>query len=364
MTALQRSCLLALLLVLPLFASPASAAPSVEGISARPVDAAGKPIGQAYFVEERNAGSKFVGHLSISNSGKRFARLYVYAVDAVTSTRGGTVFAPRDQPDKAVGKWITPNKTLIRLDPGDTKVVSFTVDIPADAFPGDHVGGVAIEPLRREKTGGQFSVTQVLRVAIATQIKIRGATQQAFKPTILHLKAIAGSQVPALTVRLANDGDLLCKPQLTATLSQGGQPLSTENRDVDTILARTSIDYPLLWPRGLKAGTYTAVVRTQGCGKSAEVQSEVTLKSDLSGKTKPATTGVVSAPSEEGVPTWVFVVGGVLAAIALLTLGWWLARLSARRERDRERQRDREDDDRERERRRRERDRETDDRER
>ncbi len=320
-------------------APAATAAPSVDGISARAVNADGQSYGKAYFVERLDGGDTFTGHIAISNSGKQFARLYVDAVDGVTSNRGGIVFAPRDAADKDVGAWIAPEKKLIRLDPGDEKIVPFTVKVPEDAFAGDHVGGLAIEPLRRATTGGQFSVTQVLRVAIAMQVRVRGDVKRELVPKVMNLKAIPGSEIPALTIRLANNGDLLCRPTLTATLYQNDQPLSSEKRDIDTILARSAIDYPLYWPRGLKAGTYMAAVRTQNCGKSRETQAEVKLERDLSGTTPPARTGVVQEGSgEEGLPTWALVALGALIALVLLGLGWWLARRSGRKQTDRERE--------------------------
>lgn len=329
--------LAAALLVVVGFATPAAAAPAVDGIGARAVDSTGKPLDTAYFVETRNAGSKFVGHIAVSNDGKRFARLYVDPVDAVTSNRGGTVFAGRDAPKQGVGAWITPNKRLLRLDPGDTKMISFEVRVPEDARPGDHVGGVAIQPLRTETTGGQFTVKQVTRVAIATQIRVRGPVQEALNPKVLRLEAIRGSEIPALYVTLANDGDLLCRPTMTATLRREGGAVSTERREIDTILARTSIDYPLYWPRGLEQGTYEAQVRTTGCGAARESRTSVELSDDLSGTTPPATTGVVPNDSsdDEGISTAVLVGGGILLALLLLALGWWLARRSARRERER-----------------------------
>lgn len=317
----------------------AQAAPSVDGIGARAVDATGKPLDTAYFVAERNAGSKFVGHIAVSNDGKRFARLYVDPVDAVTSTRGGTVFASRDAPKKDVGTWITPSKRLLRLDPGDTKIISFEVRVPEDARPGDHVGGVTVQPLRTDTSGGQFTITQVLRVAIATQIKVRGRTTEALNPKVLRLEAIRGSEIPALYVKLANDGDLLCRPAMTAVLRPEDSEVSTETerRDIDTILARTSIDYPLYWPRGLKEGKYEATVRTSGCGAAKESRATVELNRDLSGTTPPATTGPAPdfGDEDDGIPTWVLIAGGALLALVLLFVGWWLARRSARRERER-----------------------------
>lgn len=317
----------------------AVAAPSVDGIGARAVDANGKPIDTAYFVAERNRGSKFVGHVAVSNDGKRFARLYVDPVDAVTSTRGGTVFAARDAPKKDVGTWITPNKRLLRLDPGDTKIVRFEVRVPEDARAGDHVGGITVQPLRTDTSGGQFTIKQVLRVAIATQIKVRGKTREELNPTVLRLEAIRGSEIPALYVTLANAGDLLCRPTLTAVLRPEDSKVSTETerREIDTILARTSIDYPLYWPRGLEEGKYEATVRTSGCGAAKTSTVPVELDRDLSGTTPPATTGIVPDvdDGEDAIPTWLLVGGGIALALVLLFLGWWLARRSAKRERER-----------------------------
>jgi hypothetical protein len=334
--AARRFVAFALLLLSSLLAAaPAAvAAPAVDGISARAVDADGQPLGHAFFVEHRNPGSKFVGHIAISNAGKRFARLYVDPVDALTSDRGGTVFAARDAAKKGVATWMSVDKQLIRLDPGDTKTIAFTVRVPGDATPGDHVGGVAVQPLRDRTTGGQFSVTQVLRVAIATQVVVRGPAEKALTPKVLRLEAIAGSEVPALYIRLANVGQLLCQPTVTATLYQDGQPLSSEKRDVDTILAGKTIDYPLYWPRGLRAGKYQAAVRTEKCGKTQETQADVELARDLSGTTPQATTGLAPAEPGDGFPTWAIIVLGVAGVAILLFLVWFVSRRAARKERE------------------------------
>lgn len=310
------------------WAPPAAGAPALDGISARPVDDAGQSTGEPYFEEVRAPGELVMRRLAIKNAGARSARLWIDAVDASTGSRGGTAFAHRDAPDRAVGKWIRPSKNLLQLPAGEERLVTVALRVPADARPGDHVGGVAIEPLRRATSEGQLAVTQVLRVVIAAHIRVRGTSQRSLVPKVLRLERTSGSKVPALSVRLTNRGDRLCKPVLVVELSQRGSLVSAERRQLDTVLPQSTIDFPVYWPRGLRPGRYDATVRTTDCGEARQDRRVVKLAGDAAGATiaaSAATAAVGPGPGGGGVPVWASVALVLLAVVLLLAALRWRA---------------------------------------
>lgn len=304
-------------------AAPAAAAPSLGGFSARALDDDKQPMVKPYFTVTRNAGSKFVGHLQITNASDQSARLHVYGVDGLTGTTSGTVYSNMDDPKRDVGRWITPERGIVRVAPKSSTVIDFTVDIPEQVEPGDHVGGIALESVDKPKSDGSFAVTEIIRVAIAVQMRIRGRAGTSMALTNLGLQALPGTQVPSVTVGIKNTGRLLCKPKLAVTLAQGDNQLGTITRDLDTILPGKEIPYPLPWGTALPAGTYNATVNLSGCGPASTKTAQLELTSDLRGTPeKPGTNLEKPEEGGDGIPWWVL----VLVAVAALVGGWLLAR--------------------------------------
>lgn len=314
----------------PTTTTPSGGSPSLGGFSARALDDDKQPMVQTYFTAVRNAGSKFVGHLQVTNSSQESARLHVYGVDGLTGTTSGTVYANMDDPKKAVGKWITPERDIVRLAPKSSTVVDFTVKIPDGVEPGDHVGGVALESVDKPKSEGNFAVTEIIRVAVAVQIRIRGEAATSMEITNLGLEALPGTQLPSVTVGIKNTGRLLCKPKLAVTLAQGDNTLGTVNRDLDTVLPGKEIPYPLAWGTALPAGKYNASVVLSGCGPQSTRTAELELTTDLEGTPTNPGTNLKQAEKSKGIPWWVL----VLVAIAALVGGWLLARRGRKKDDD------------------------------
>ena len=302
--------------------TPSGGAPSLGGFSARALDDDKQPMVQTYFTVERNAGSKFVGHLQVTNSSDKPARLHLYGVDGLTGTTSGTVYSNMDDPKREVGRWIKPERSIVRLAPKSSTIVDFTVRIPEGVEPGDHVGGVALESVDKPKSEGNFAVTEIIRVAVAVQVRIRGAAGTSMEITNLGLQALPGTQLPSVTVGIKNTGRLLCKPKLAVTLAQGDNTLGTLTRDLDTILPGKEIPYPLAWGTALPAGTYNANVNLSGCGPASTKSAQLELTSDLEGTPANPGTNLKQAEDEQGIPWWVL----VLVAIAALVGGYFLAR--------------------------------------
>jgi hypothetical protein len=190
--------------------------------------------------------------------------------------------------------------------------VPFTVRVPARATPGDHQAAIVVEPPHATRSRGRFSVVEVLRSAVAVEIQVPGPVRYA--------TAIAGvalhkpSSAPTVVVRLRNSGDKLCRPTLAVSLRAAGASAQTVRRALNTILPGDTIAYPLLWPRGLSAGSYAASARTSGCGPAASAHETISY-----GRATPAPTTTAAQQHSSGGTKWWEVALIVLAGIAVGT---------------------------------------------
>ncbi len=112
--------------------------------------------------------------------------------------------------------------------------------------------------------------------------------------------------MPAVIVKMVNDGRRICRPTLTVALSGPSERNAPVSRQLDAILPGDSVPFPLPWPRPLEDGSYQAAVTTSGCGATktlrADVRSDVNSENDA---TKAPTTGresplITDAPPTQG----------------------------------------------------------------
>lgn len=310
------------------FVAPATAlaAPSIGGFSARALGPHGEPTPQTYFQQTLAPGDTFKGTLLVTNTSPKAQTLRVDSVDGLTGNTSGTVYANREDPRKGASLWITPEKGTLHMDGKSDRTITFTVKVPDDATPGDHVGAIALQKKFTPKAKGQFGVKEVIRVAVAVSIRVKGDAVAALKPTKLGLKALGGTQIPNVETTLQNTGQLLCRPTIVVTLAQNGTSIGSERRTLDTLLPGVSIPYPMPWNRPLAAGTYHATAETSGCGAPAKIEADLVLKGALSGSKATPGTDTLPAPKGGGVPWWALVIVAVIALVG----GFFLARRKPR----------------------------------
>lgn len=315
--------LLAGMLMLP---GTALATPTIGGFSARPLAVDGKPEQRAFFSLEADAGSTLDLRLLVVNGSKQTLRLHVDPVDGATGATSGTVYRNRTDPVRKAGGWLRPGKDVLRLAPGDRRTLRVQVAVPGDATPGDHVGAVALQRVIPARSSGTFAVRQVLRVAVAVQIRVRGAARAGVQVAAApRLDALPGTQIPAVILPLHNTGQLLCKPQVRVDLTRDGVVLGTVTRQLDTVLPGDRIEYPLAWARPLEAGRYRLLAEVTGCGSPDRTSSEATLATALRGTTTaPGPDAGVAPPA--GVPWWAFLLALPAAAGGGYVVAWWRRR--------------------------------------
>lgn len=322
-----RRALAALALVLaPLPLAPATAGAagaSAEakalpgGFGVRPVIPKGKDLPPSYFIINARPGSIAQRSVVIVNGTKKTKHLIVDGVDGLTGQTSGVVYANRDQRHLEASRWVRAKKRMVHVKPGTTKRLRFTVTIPADARPGDHVAGLAFEDKHTSTTKSRFAVTQVIRVVVGIQIHIDGGRPPQMAVGGMSMQAQPGTKVATTLVKLTNEGDKLCKPKLAVTLTPTDGEPRTVTKELDTVLARDTIDYPMQFDGQVEAGTYGAVAKVSGCGEERSGTATVNLKTSLDGSSPRA-----DAPKQRaagtiaGMPSWLLIGALVLLGIA------------------------------------------------
>ncbi|GLX37194.1 hypothetical protein Sros01_32670 [Streptomyces roseochromogenus] len=135
------------LLLLPaLSAAPATAADNgTWGVF--PTPAAGAAMtDRAYFFHQGAAGATVSDSATILNSSDKELTFQVFATDAVNTPSGGAfALLPAETKPKDVGTWIAlapQAAATVTVPPKGRADIPFTVKVPGDATPGDHVGGI------------------------------------------------------------------------------------------------------------------------------------------------------------------------------------------------------------------------------
>lgn len=268
------------------------------------------PSTRAYFQPVIRPGARFSGRVVVSNAGARAVTLRVYPVAGLTAVTSGAVYANRRLHATRAGRWVTPAVQVIRVPARSRLKVRFVVKVPVGTSPGDHLAGLAFQDTRPHRSGGKFSITEIIRAVVGIEVKVPGPARAQIQLRGAHLSALPGTEIPAVVVRLEDAGRLLCKPRLTVRVAGAGGS-SQVTRRLDTILPGDVIPYPFLWPRVLSAGPYVAQVTATGCGQSRQLTANMRLGRRLAGTAADPRPRHPAPPSGGGVGLGVLLLVGL-----------------------------------------------------
>lgn len=221
------------------------------------------PITQSYFVVSGRPGSSSRHEVRIVNVGRGAGTAYVYAVDGTTGQTSGAVYLDRRAPRRDVSTWLDTRPLTLSLAAGESHVIPLEVRIPADARPGDHLGGIVAENAHVRKGSGngplRINVRQLTVVAVVVQVP--GKARSRLEVTGVAPGGEHGYQYLYLALRNAGENTLTPSGRVSLRDVQGREVVSRDFQ-LDTFLPRTAIEYPVLLPgQNLVPGRYSATVR-------------------------------------------------------------------------------------------------------
>ncbi|HWW54586.1 MAG TPA: DUF916 domain-containing protein [Acidimicrobiales bacterium] len=266
------------------FGATGAAAASAGGISLRPghVDP-NDPATRAYFKPTVAPGGTYSDFVAVTNTSDSPLDLIASAVDGLTGVTSGAVYANRQDPVRKAGEWVQMATPEFTLAPHAERDIAFTVRVPSDAPPGDHLAGLAFENAHPQTSSGNFAVTEVIRSVMGVQVLVPGPAVFHVHVDGLQIQPAPGLGTASVIVTLGNDGLRLGKPVLTVTLDGPRAYHRSVSRPLDTILPGDTIAFPLAWPDTLPSGDYAVTAELIGAGQSASTKATIHLGASVQG---------------------------------------------------------------------------------
>lgn len=184
---------------------------------------------RAYFFHQGEAGTTVNDSATIVNSSDKEMTFQIFATDAVnTPVGGGFALLPVETKPKDVGTWIAlppETKGTVTVPPKGRKDVPFSVKVPADATPGDHVGGIvalntAVEGVQKE---GKVQVGVKRQVGARLYFRVPGPVTPGLSVEDVKVSR-AAPLLPwvkdaraKITYSLVNRGNVVVEPKVTVS---------------------------------------------------------------------------------------------------------------------------------------------------
>jgi hypothetical protein len=201
---------------------------------------------------------------------------YLFTRNITGVAEGGAPIFARDELEVTgyeLADWITLPTNRIVVPGGGTESITFTMDVPDNASPGSHFGGVFVsaEPPEIENSGAAVGY----QVANIVSIRVSGeAVEQAGIRQFSTGKFLYGAQDVDFNIRIENSGNVLVRPigplQINNSLGkQVGEVMFNENQA--GVFPNGSREFDLQWiGDSVGFGRYEAILSAGYGGEGAK----------------------------------------------------------------------------------------------
>lgn len=273
----------------------------------------GGPGGRDFFIYTFKVGQVYGDTVAISNLGTEEATFAVYATDAQNTSDGSFSLLREEEEPVDVGSWIELGATQYTLEPGTRVDIPFSISVPADASPGDHVGAIVAQKVQDPDDPDGIGLDVRVRIGARVYVRVDGPTNpslavDSFTVTYDTPATPFGGRDARVEYVITNTGDVRLSP--IASLSLAGMfglgEQSLPDRQIPELLPGGSIE----------------VAETV-----QDVKPYVRLNADLTVKAESESVVVNSSLSQWVIP-WTAV-----ALLVLIVLGIVVQRVWVRRKR-------------------------------
>ncbi|MEU9300270.1 DUF916 domain-containing protein [Streptomyces sp. NPDC048269] len=271
---------------------------------------------RAYFFHQGEAGTTVQDSATILNSSDKELTFQVFATDAVNTPVGGAfALLPVETGPKDVGAWIAlppETATTVTVPAKGRKDVPFTVKVPADATPGDHVGGIvalntAVEGVQQE---GKVQVGVKRSVGARLYFRVPGPLTPGLSVEDVKVSRSAPllpwvrNARATVSYALVNRGNVVVEPKVTVSAEGlfGREVLNRPARELKLVLLpgrRIELSEP--WPDAPQLDWVTVTV---AAGASAHPELASESGTDFVAVPWPAA-GAVLVLAGTGIALWV-----------------------------------------------------------
>lgn len=122
------------------------------------------------FIFELRPGEKAEDYIEISNLSDEEETFLLYGADPTFSAQGTPAYKTRQAGGNGEGQWIQFDQSELTLQPKETKLVKFTVNIPPEAALGEYRAGITME--RAPHASSQPGISIATRIILHAEIKV------------------------------------------------------------------------------------------------------------------------------------------------------------------------------------------------
>lgn len=214
-----------------------------------PADESG-PDGRRVVDLSLDPGESVMEHLAVRNLSEREATFALGASDGYYTATGRFTMLPQNEKSVDAGTWVSIEPS-VTLAPNETRVVPFTVTVPANATPGDHAAGVAasVRSAGTDEAGAHVGVDS--RVGYRLSVRVTGDLAPALTVGAVHADYVASGSLFApgrvdVSYEVTNSGNTA----LDVADSTGDSP-SARGTLLPGESRRVEVDPVTAWPVGL-----------------------------------------------------------------------------------------------------------------
>ncbi|GAA4691885.1 WxL protein peptidoglycan domain-containing protein [Phytohabitans rumicis] len=275
------------------------------------------PSGRSRFEYTLKPREEIADWVAVSNLGKKPLKVDIYATDALNAPDGGFALMLANQQPKGVGSWVALQVKQYTVPVGKRVDIPFRLKVPANAEPGDHIGGIIASATEATTNAEGQQVNVERRVAARVYLRVDGPLQPVAQITAVDVQydnplQPFGGRDMTVTYRVANLGNVRFSGT-SRVVVKGPLGVRVANSEL--------IDIPELLPDSEVRLTR----KVSGVFPAGRLSAEVIVNPT-------AQSGALESLSESR-SLWALpwlVIAVLLAALAVPLLVWWRRRRARR----------------------------------
>ncbi len=221
---------------------------------------------RGYFTHTLEPGAQANDVAVVLNGSSDPVNLTLYAADGITAINGSVAFGGASDEHHGTRHWLSAGVSELNLAPGESLSVPFTISVPSDALPGDHVAGWVVEGPPKTGGSGGVNLTVLERVGVAVVVRVPGPVHEQLILGTMCLNQETGSHYVEMTV--GNAGNVLTTGVGSLRIETNDQQQIVDDVPIDlgSIVPGDTTLYRADLPAALEDGDYVATTTIQQSG--------------------------------------------------------------------------------------------------
>lgn len=215
------------------------------------------------FMKSVKPGDEMKVKVKVNNISRQEKEVTIYPTDVLSDLRGGWTYPLKDVTPTIFGTWIKEAPQTTKLKSLESKVFTFTVEVPKDTKPGQYIAAIVSQEYTpaEETTATTGMSTQTnsntqLPLQVVLNVDLEKSVRKIEIGKLTHI--INNNGLLTILVPHINKGTILEKPQGLLTLKdKNGTVIVKEDYIMDSVYVKTTGLYDLNIPNILTPGTYS-----------------------------------------------------------------------------------------------------------